>query len=52
VYVWDESREVRAQALAAYPDRPVWILEGTTVTGGAFRVAAGPLTVAQALALP
>ncbi len=52
IYVWDASPDVRRQALAAYPDRPVWILDGTTVTGGAFRVAAGPLTNAQALALP
>ncbi|MFN8574369.1 MAG: hypothetical protein U0132_20120 [Gemmatimonadaceae bacterium] len=52
IFVWDASPEVRRQALAAYPDRPVWVVEGTTVTGGAFRVSAGPLTTAQALALP
>lgn len=50
LYAWDASPEARAQALRAYPDRPVYFLDGPTVTGEGFRVAGGPMTAAQALA--
>jgi hypothetical protein len=52
VYAWDRGAEVRARLLAAFPGRPVWVLEGPTVTKDGFRVAAGPLTADQARALP
>ncbi len=42
LYVWDRNPDVRAALLEAYPDRPVWILEGPTRTGAGFEVVAGP----------
>lgn len=43
IYAWDRSAEVRRRVLAAYFDRPVWVLEGPSLTAGGFRVRAGPL---------
>jgi len=43
VYAWDRNPEVRAQVLRAYADRPVWILEGPSITHAGYRIAAGPL---------
>ena len=52
VYAWDRGPAVRAKFLEAYPDRPVWILDGPTITHDGFRVIAGPLTADQVRALP
>jgi len=52
VYAWDRGAAERAKLVAAYPDRAVWIVDGPSITGDAFRVQAGPLTAAQALSLP
>ncbi len=43
IYAWDRSPAARAGLLAAYPDRPVWLVDGPSITGGSYRVAAGPL---------
>jgi 4-amino-4-deoxy-L-arabinose transferase-like glycosyltransferase len=44
VYAWDASPEVRRQVVRAFADRPVWIVDGPTLTpDGRFRVEAGPL---------
>jgi hypothetical protein len=51
IYVWDTSRDVRTRVLAAYSDRPVWVVNGTTITHGNFEVVAGPLTTLQAMEL-
>jgi hypothetical protein len=50
VYAWDKDFEVRAAAIRAYADRPVWLVDGPTITGDGYRVAAGPLSAAEALA--
>jgi hypothetical protein len=52
IYAWDGSPEIRTRLLNAYPDRTVWILDGPSVTRGAFRVAAGPLDSAAARVTP
>jgi 4-amino-4-deoxy-L-arabinose transferase-like glycosyltransferase len=44
VYAWDRNAKVRAQLLRAYPDRPVWIVNGPSITRGGFQVVAGPLS--------
>ena len=44
IYAWDENPEVRAQLLRAYPDRPIWIVNGPTITRSGFQVVAGPLS--------
>ena len=51
VYAWDFDRATREQVLAAYPDRPVWIIDGPTITHAAFRVSAGPLSRADVMQL-
>lgn len=44
IYAWDQDRpDLRALAVEAYPDRPVWIVDGPSVTGRGFEVRAGPL---------
>ena len=43
VYVWDRDPAITRQALEAYRDRSVWILDGPTRTGRGFRVVAGPV---------
>lgn len=52
LYAWDASPEARAEALAAYPDRPIFFVDGPTVSKRGFEVVAGPLTIEQALAFP
>jgi hypothetical protein len=43
IYAWDRTPEVRARLLEAYRERPVWVVDGPSITGGRFRVAAGPI---------
>ena len=43
VYAWDRNPAVRAEVLRVYADRPVWIIEGPTITHAGYRIAAGPL---------
>ncbi len=53
VFAWDRSRAVRDAVIRAYPDRPVWIVDGPTVTRRGYEVRAGPLppgSLAPALA--
>jgi hypothetical protein len=47
IYAWDRDASTRAEVLAAFPDRPVWIVEGPTLTGGGYRLIAGPLPAAS-----
>jgi 4-amino-4-deoxy-L-arabinose transferase-like glycosyltransferase len=44
IYAWDRSPEVRAQLLKAYAGRPVYIVDGPSVTSGGFKVVKGPVT--------
>jgi hypothetical protein len=50
VFVWDKNREVREKVLATYPDRPVWFVDGPTVTGSGFQIVGGPLQTSKAAA--
>jgi len=43
IYAWDRSPEVRAAVLAAFADRPVWTVDGPTLTGDGFVVTGGPI---------
>jgi hypothetical protein len=43
IYAWDVSPDVRARVLHAYADRPVWVVNGPSVTDGTYEVVAGPL---------
>ncbi len=51
IYAWDRGADSRARVLDAYPNRPVWILDGPSVTRDSFHVS-GPFTAEQVRALP
>lgn len=42
--VWDRSDSIRVALVAAYPSRRFWVVDGPSITGGAYKVVAGPLT--------
>ncbi len=42
LYAFDADSTLRAGVLAAYPERPVWVIEGPSRTGGPYRIVAGP----------
>jgi hypothetical protein len=50
IYAWEASPEARAHAIAAFPDRPVWVVNGPSITGGRYEVSEGPLTGTSRLA--
>jgi hypothetical protein len=52
VYARDSSKEIRARLLGAYPDRPIWILEGPTVTGSGYKIIAGPIRPDEIARIP
>jgi hypothetical protein len=43
VYAWDRTPVIRRRVVAAFPERPVFIVDGPTVSGRGYRVVAGPL---------
>lgn len=43
IYAWDRDPEIRVQLLKAYSDRPVWTVDGPSMTHGGFKVTEGPL---------
>jgi hypothetical protein len=47
VYAWDRSLEISKQLLAAYSDRPVWLVNGPSITGAGFQVVEGPLPASE-----
>jgi len=47
VYAWDRSAELRAELVARFPDRPIWIVDGPSRTADGFVVVAGPLPANQ-----
>ncbi|MCU0487455.1 MAG: glycosyltransferase family 39 protein [Anaerolineales bacterium] len=47
LFAYDRNAEVRSAILEAYSDRPVWILQGPTLTGSAYQILAGPLPANQ-----
>ena len=42
VYAWARDPQIAAQAMAAFPKRRVWILQGPSITGDGFKVAHRP----------
>lgn len=49
IYAWDRDPETRAAVLREYSGRRVWILEGPSITGAGYRIAAGPIDAAVLL---
>jgi 4-amino-4-deoxy-L-arabinose transferase-like glycosyltransferase len=52
IFAWERNADVRSRLLAAYRDRPVWVLNGPTITRRGYEVVAGPLTTDSAARLP
>ncbi len=49
IFAWDRTPEVRSRLLAAYPDRPVYFVDGPTRTRRGFEIVAGPIAPGDAL---
>ncbi len=49
VYVWDRDSSVTAHVLQAYRERPVWIVNGPSLTGRGYEVVSGPLRAGNLL---
>ena len=44
IFAWDRSQHLRNQLLNAYHDRPVWIINGPSITKTGFKVVKGPVS--------
>jgi hypothetical protein len=44
VYAWARDPQITARTIAAFPDRPVWLLEGPSITGAGYKVVQRPPT--------
>jgi len=44
VFAWDKNPAARAKVLLAYSDRPVWIVNGPSLTQAGFQIIEGPLS--------
>nr|MBA3727442.1 hypothetical protein [Armatimonadota bacterium] len=42
VYAWARSPQIAAEATAAFPGRPVWVLAGPSITGAGYQVIRRP----------
>ncbi|HEX6313594.1 MAG TPA: hypothetical protein VFZ73_01995 [Gemmatimonadaceae bacterium] len=51
VFAWDRDSLSRRAVLAAFPARAVWLVDGPTRTGGAYRVRRGPIPPTERSAL-
>jgi hypothetical protein len=49
IYAWDRNANTTASVLETYHDRPVWVLQGPTLTGAGYRVIRGPVPAQQML---
>jgi hypothetical protein len=49
IYAWDRDAETRRRLVEAYSDRPVWTIDGPSITGDHFRVSSGPIKAAELL---
>jgi hypothetical protein len=43
IYAWDRNSDIRTRLLNEYIDRPVWIINGPSITNTNFEVTEGPL---------
>jgi dolichyl-phosphate-mannose-protein mannosyltransferase len=50
VYAWDKNPEVRANVVEAYSDRPIWVVNGPSITHRDFAIIAGPVTSRELMA--
>lgn len=52
LFVRDRGHATRERLIEAFPARRAWIVSGPSLTGGAYRVVAGPLSAEEFLAYP
>jgi hypothetical protein len=52
IYAWDRNPEVRLKLLSAYPDRPIWVVDGPSITKSSFKVVEGPLSAREMIEQP
>jgi 4-amino-4-deoxy-L-arabinose transferase-like glycosyltransferase len=50
IYAWDRDPETRTAVLRQYPDRRVWLVNGPSLTGRGYEIAAGPISARALLA--
>lgn len=43
IYAWDRDAKTRKRLFRSYPGRPVWLIEGPSITGGGYRIIKGPV---------
>ncbi len=49
IYAWDQNGDIRTRLLNEYIDRPVWIINGPSITNSNFKVIEGPLNSQELL---
>jgi hypothetical protein len=47
VFAWDRDSLTRSRLLSSFPDRPIWIVAGPSLTREGYRVIQGPITPAD-----
>jgi hypothetical protein len=47
VYAWDQNAQVRTKLLKSFSDRPVWIVNGPSITHSGFKVVEGPISTLE-----
>lgn len=47
IYALDENENIHAELLRKYSDRPIWIVEGPSVTQRGYKIIAGPVSAAK-----
>jgi hypothetical protein len=52
IYAWDRSPEARRAVIDAFPGRRVWLVDGPSITGGAYAVREGPVPAESIVSQP
>lgn len=47
IYAWARTERINMNVAAAYPDRPVWVVDGPSLTGGTYQVVVAPGATTQ-----
>lgn len=49
IYAWARTEQIYDKVVASYPDRPVWVVDGPSLTGNMYKVVAAPAEAYQLL---
>lgn len=47
IYAWARTEQIYTKVVASYPDRPVWVVDGPSLTGNTYKVVAAPVATYQ-----